>query len=116
VSASLLEELGYRVEGDPKRRRLGEHSPPRSPTFATDSPDYTPSDAEFDGDRARSRSPTPDYDQRLTEARTVVDLAESKTNEANKALEDLRYRYGRLRSRVIYLEGEIAVYQRLCVN
>jgi hypothetical protein len=114
VSASLLRELGYRVDQEPalKRRRLGDRTPPKSPTFAPSSPDYTPSDEEFSGERSRSESPELDYERLLEQSRTFVELAETRTAEVNGTLKDLRYKYGRLRSRVIYLEGELAVYQR----
>jgi hypothetical protein len=41
-----------------------------------------------------------------------VQLAETKTLEANKALEDFCVKYRSLRNRVLYLEGELAVYRR----
>jgi hypothetical protein len=102
------------VDDEPalKRRRHGDSTPPRSPTFAPESPDYTPSEADFSGKRSRSESPELDYEHLLEQSRTFVELAETKTAQANDALKNLRFKYGRLRSRVIYLEGELAVYQR----
>lgn len=106
MSASLLEELGYTDLGksSPKRTRLS----PKSPVFATAS-DYYPSEEE---DTDHQDVPCIDYGQLFEDSQVALANAESKTAEVVQTLEALRYQHGRLRSRVIYLEGELAVYQR----
>jgi hypothetical protein len=89
----------------------GEHSPPRSPTFSN-SPDYSQSDRANNGEGSRSES-LPDFVRLLEEATAKVELAKTETAEAERVLDDLQRRYHHLRSRVIYVEGELAVYQRL---
>lgn len=49
----------------------------------------------------------------LEEATAKVELAKTETAEAERALAALEGNYHRLKSRVIYVEGELAVYQRL---
>jgi hypothetical protein len=91
-----------------KRRQSARSPPPRSPSFGVSSPDYTPS--EFD--RSRSLSAPPDYEHLLNEATAFVELAKTKAEEADQKFEQLSAKYYQLKNRVIYLEGELAVYRR----
>jgi hypothetical protein len=113
VSASLLRELNYTDEEEPspKRHRSGKPFLPKSPTFEVDSPDYYPSGEEDNGDRSRPQSPV-DYERLFEETQVALDKSEAKVAEVVQTLEALRFQHGRLRSRVIYLEGELAVYKR----
>jgi hypothetical protein len=100
MSAVLLAELGYSAEKSPSR------STPPSPDFGRDpppvptSPDYCPSEDSYG--RERSYSP----------ARHAL---EEDVTDLRAELAELKPKFARLRNRVIYLEGEIAVYQRFAV-
>jgi hypothetical protein len=114
VAESLLWELDHPedAEPSPKRQRLGEFSPPPSPDFGAVSPDSPAwKSSENLEERSSSQSP-PDWERLLEEAQYDVQLAEAKTLEANKALEDFCVKYRSLRNRVLYLEGVLAVYRR----
>jgi hypothetical protein len=96
----------------PKRQCRGAFSPPPSPDFGACSPDSPEwKSSEEPGKSSRSQS-EPDWERLLEEAQYDVQLAETKTLEANKALEDFCVKYRSLRNRVLYLEGELAVYRR----
>jgi hypothetical protein len=88
--------------------RKNDYLTPSSPTFFTDSPDYYPSEESRERSRSRSASPH-------RELKAALLQEEAKTEEVTRDLKDLRVRYERLRHRVIYLEGELAVYKRFAV-
>jgi hypothetical protein len=118
VAESILWELDHpyeEAEPSPKRQRLGD-TPPPSPDFGYNSPDYSPEWKSSDEleERSSSQSP-PDWERLLEEAQYDVQLAETKTLEAKQALEDICTRYRSLRSRVLYLEGKLAVYKSLAL-
>jgi hypothetical protein len=112
VSASLLKELGYTDIEAPHSKRTRLDSAPKSPTFSPDSPDYYPSEEENGAEQSELAAQNAEYEQLFEESQVALAKAESKTAEVVQTLEALRYQHGRLRSRVIYLEGELAVYQR----
>jgi hypothetical protein len=114
VAEHLLEELGYPAQDTPPRRG---RTPPPSPRFdqELDGPqDYSPTtDGESQSQgRSRSRSRSPSSERRL---KAALRTEQTKSAEVFQTLSDLRYKFGRLRSRVIYLEGELAVYKRFAV-
>jgi hypothetical protein len=114
VAESLLRELDQpdeEPEPSPKRQRLGD-TPPPSPHFGAASPDSPEwrSSEELE-ERSPSQS-TPDWERLLEEAQYDMQIAETKTQEADQALAEFCVKYRNLRNRVIYLEGELAVYRR----
>jgi hypothetical protein len=115
VAASLLKELGYPENREAYGRKPKSERPTtRSPSSPV-SPDYYPSEEEQVRERSRSRSPPTDHERQLEEAVASLFQAQTETTQLTKNLEELRVRFGRLRSRVIYLEGELAVYKRFAV-
>ena len=106
MSASLLAELGYPEEEEPKPKR-GRVTPPPSPEFGN-SPDYYPSESS-------SPQPVTPYREELEETKADLTVAEAQVTHVTKNLEDLRVRFSRVHQRVIYLEGELAVYRRFAV-
>jgi hypothetical protein len=136
VSATLLAELGYTLEEEerplrsrtPDRDPAGELTPPPSPVYSAaaaygcvvkvahrdpppESPDYYPSDASG---RYRSRSNSPR--RQLEEAQGELLTAHAKTAQASLNFKQIRERACYLKSRVIYLEGELAAYKRLVTD
>jgi len=118
VAASLLAELGYTEGAEPQPTRQSSprvnFTPPKSPNFENkppESPDYYPSGAE-DAVSPRSRDRSPNREQELQQVRSNLLEAQSVALLAGRNLESLKTKFSRLRSRVIYLEGELAVYKR----
>ena len=117
MSGQLLTELGYTEAGEPTSTRPSpkkDYPPPASPDFTGVSPDKYPSEEEATRDRSRSRSRSPSREQ-LEETQEELAVEQAKTVAVTQDLADLRIRFGRLRHRVIYLEGELNVYRRFAV-
>ena len=117
VAESLLAELNCTEGAEqlrPTKHKRWE-SPPPSPSFH--SPDYYP--YSEGGPKECSRSSSPHKDVLLTrlvdDTREELRSTKAELTDTQSLLGDVKAKFGRLRSRVIYLEGELAVYKRFAV-